>query len=146
MSHEVEQREGCQLIGFEIRTSNEKAQEIGEHWGRFMIGGTAEEIPGRADDAIVAAYCEYESDHTGPYTFFLGCPVQRGTEVPPGMVAREIPTGSFAHFMAEGEQPHALMDAWQQIWASPLQRRFEVDYEIHRIDAPDRVDVYVGIR
>ena len=144
MGHEVVTREPLHAIGFEIRTSNDRAHEIGEHWGRFMVGGNADEIPGRIDDTIVAVYAEYEGDHTQPYTFFLGCPVAAGTEVPPGMVARELPGGAYACFRSEGEQPKAMIDTWQGIWSAPLQRSFRVDYEVHYPSEPQRVDILIG--
>lgn len=145
MNHEVVERTDQVLIGFEIRTSSDDAHEIGEHWGRFMIGGVADEIPGRADDTIVAAYCDYESDHTGPYTFFLGCPVRAGTEVPPGMVERRLPAGRYAHFVAEGPQPEALLQTWEQATKTPLKRAFVADFEVHRAADPDRVEIFVGL-
>ena len=144
MEYETQAREPMQLIGFEIRTANDRAHEIGEHWGRFMVGGVADEIPGRTDDSIVAVYAEYEGDHTQPYTFFLGCPVVPGTEVPPGMVARDVPGGTYARFLAEGEQPQALMDTWQQIWGTPMTRSFTVDYEVHRPAEPTRAEIYIA--
>jgi len=147
MSHEYEivRRDALTLIGNEIRTSNDRAHEIGEAWGRFLVGGQAEEIPGRVDASIMAVYCEYESDHTGPYTFFLGCPVEPGTQVPDGMVTRDVPAGSYALFAAEGEQPQALIDTWGRIWSADVARRFDSDYEIHRPEDPGRVDIFVGV-
>ena len=144
MEHEIVTQPALHLIGFEIRTANDRAHEIGEHWGRFLVGGVPEEIPGRTDDTILAVYAEYEGDHTRPYTYFLGCPVAPGTETPPGMVAREVPAGRYARFVAQGEQPDALIEAWQGIWTAPLRRSFDVDYEVHRPSDPTRVEIHIG--
>jgi predicted transcriptional regulator YdeE len=145
VSHELLQREAQTLIGTEIRTSNDRADQIGELWGRFMAGGMAEQIPGRTDASIMALYCEYEGDHTRPYTFFLGCPVAPGTEAPEGLVSRDVPAGAYALFAAEGAQPQALIETWGRIWTADLSRRYETDYEIHRPGDPGRVDVFVGV-
>ena len=60
------------------------------------------------------------------------------------MVTREVPAGRYARFLAEGEQPQALFTTWQQIWAAPGRRQFETDYEVHRGDQPERVEIFVG--
>ena len=144
MSPEIVRRNTQTLIGFEIRTSNDRAHELGEHWGRFLVGGIADEIPQRVDETILAVHCEYEGDQLAPYTFFLGCPVAPGTDVPPGMVERSLPAGRYARFVARGPQPDTLIETWQAIWKLPHPREFGVDYEIHHPSDPDLVEVFVG--
>ncbi len=144
MGHETVERDGMTLIGLEIRTSNENAHEIGAVWGRFMGGNLADAIPDRIGGNLIAVYCEYEGDHTKPYTFFLGCPVTPGAEAPEGMTTRTVPGGSFARFLAEGDMPGALMETWGAIWNAPITRSFEVDYEVHDPAMPTRAEVLIG--
>ena len=142
MTHEQVTRDPMTVVGIEIRTSNDRAEEIGGHWQRFLGEGLAARIEGRLDEAVTAVYCEYEGDHTQPYTYLLGCRVAADAPVPDGMVRREIPGGTFARVLAEGEQPQALIQAWMGIWQAPIERRFEVDYEIH--EGGERVEIFVG--
>lgn len=144
MAHERVIREPQTVMGLAIRTSNETAHEIGGVWQRFMGEGLAAGIPGRIGASVIAVYCEYEGDHTAPYTFLLGCPVEPGTPVPAGYEARELPGGSYACFAAEGEQPQALMETWGQIWSADITRAFEVDYEVHDPATPSRVEICVS--
>ena len=146
MAHETVTREPLTVMGLAIRTSNENAHEIGALWQRFMGEGLAAGIPGRIGEATVAVYCEYESDHTAPYTFLLGCPVAPGTEALEGFESRTLPGGDYACFVAVGEQPQALMDTWGQIWNAPITRAFEADYEIHDPSTPTRVEVFVSTK
>ena len=140
------QRDAMTVIGHEVRTSNENPQEIGAAWQTFMGSGAGQDIPGRVDDKVVAVYCDYEGDHTKPYTYVLGCRVGEGTEAPEGMVRRELPAGSYAHYVSKGEQPGALVQTWMSIWGAGLSRAFVCDYEIHDLSAPERIEVFVGVQ
>ncbi len=141
MEHEIiETRERIELAGIEVRASNADARPIGTLWGRVR-----EEDLFRDADRIYAVYCEYEGDHTAPYTFFLGRAIEPGEETPAGFVRRTVPAGRFARFVAEGEQPAAMMQTWVGIWNLDLDRRFETDYEIHARTDPTRVEIYVGV-
>ena len=133
------------LVGIETQASNDRADLLGAHWQRFYAEDVAGQIPDRLGDETVAVYCEYEGDHTQPFTFFLGCPVDAQAAVPDGLVRRDVPGGTYACVISQGKQPMALMDSWTHIWEMPLPRRFEADYEIHRADSPDRIEIYVGV-
>ena len=136
-------RDPISAIGIEIHTSNDHPDEIGACWQRFIEGELASQIPMRESDEIIACYCDYEGDHTEPYTFFLGCEVGPEAAAPSGMRKRRIPGGSFAQFSATGPMPEALMVMWQSIWEAPLDRVYVADYEIH--DGSGAVDVFVGV-
>lgn len=145
MDYETEARDAMTLVGIEVRASNERPDLLGALWGRFHAEGIAGQIDERLGYEAVAVYCEYEGDHTQPYTFFLGCRVEASAAVPEGFVRRAVPAGSFAHVASVGEQPGAMIQAWMAIWEAGLPRRFDVDYEIHDPTTPDRVDIYVGV-
>jgi predicted transcriptional regulator YdeE len=144
MAHARVVREPQTVMGLAIRTSNETAHEIGGLWQRFMSEGLAAGIPGRIGTALVAVYCEYEGDHTAPYTFLLGCPVEPGTPAPQGFETRDLPAGSYTCFAAEGEQPQALMETWAEIWGADITRAFAVDYEVHDPSTPERVEIFIS--
>lgn len=145
MGAETVIRNDLTLLGIATRASNDQAEKLGAHWQRFLGEGIPERIAGRLDGAIVAVYCDYEGDHTQPYTFFLGCRVPPDAQAPDGLERLVVPGGRFAHRVAEGEQPQALVRAWQQIWELPLDRRYEADYEIHDPSQHERVEIFVGV-
>lgn len=137
MAHEVVTAGGLELVGLETRASNEDPGPIGGMWQRvhndpFFLGAPE----------LIAVYCEYEGDHTQPYTFFLG---KEGTDAPAGYVRRSVPAGQFARFWADGEQPATLIATWGLIWGTLTARRFEADYEVHSGANPSRVGIYVGV-
>src|ERR1700722_2472027 len=79
MNPKVVQQAGFTVVGIAARTSNAKEMTaegvIGKQWGRFMAEGLRAKIPNKADQAILAVYTDYASDHAGEYTFVLGARV-----------------------------------------------------------------------
>ena len=88
-----------------------------------------------------AVYDSYESDHTGSYRVVVGTP---GLEAD---AEAKVEAGRFARFVAEGEQPTALIETWRRISAATesgeLERAFTADLEIHH---PDRVEILIALR
>ena len=141
MKHGMHDREAFVVAGRETRASNDDPSPIGALWSAIYDDPAIRAL-GADDEPMIAAYCEYEGDHTQPYTFFLGRRVAADAEIPDGLVRREIPAGRYAVYLAEGPMPAKLIETWGTIWEAPLERRFDVDYEIHR--EPTLVEVYVG--
>src|SRR5579862_4844623 len=118
----VEEQKAFSVIGLAVRTNN-KAEatgqgEIPKLWQRFMQQGTADKIPNRADQDLLAVYADYESDQTGEYTYLIGSRVTSTTDVPAGLTLKEIPAGSYAILESEkGPAPVVLPKIWQQIWS-----------------------------
>lgn len=148
------------VVGFEARTSN--AQEmsgngpISKLWGRLQAENFLTQIPNRVDSRIIAVYSDYESNKDGPYTYLLGAKVSSAKEVPPGMAARTVVSGTYAMFTAEGGAPQALVvNLWKRIWSlekpDQFHRAYKTDYEVHyngsaNDPAAAHVDVYVGLQ
>jgi len=148
------------VVGIEARTSN--AQEmtadgvIGRMWARVRAENLLNRIPNRVDSRVVAVYADYESDKDGPYTYLLGAKVSSTKDVPPGMVARTVPSGTYAMFTAQGDPaPQMTVNLWKRIWSlekpGPLHRAYKTDFEVHyeglsENPADAHVDIYVGIR
>src|SRR5919109_2739729 len=127
MDYRIETVKSFDVVGIQIRTSNEKAVEtIGPLWGRFFDEGLADKIPGRVDDCTYGVYDTYESDHTGEYNLLVGCKVS-SDKTPPGMKRVKIKGGKYAVITAKGEMPEALINAWVAIWNSGLPRAFTQD-------------------
>lgn len=156
----VVQQKEFTVIGIAARTNNAREMTadgvIGKQWGRLMQEGLVLRIPNKADQAIVAVYTDYASDHNGEYTYLLGARVTSDAEVPAGMVAKKISAGRFAVFTSDrGPGPKVVPETWMKINSLPKSavggdRRYRADYEIYDERARDPqnlvVDVYVGIK
>lgn len=135
-------------MGIECRTSNENLEMIPDHWARFMGENIYAQIPGKSSEEVVALYCDYAGDCTQPYSLVIGCWVESADQIPEGMVAKEVPGGKFAYFLAKGEHPKALVDTWGHVWQTELQRSYTGDYEIYgqKFFAQDpQVDLFIAI-
>lgn len=138
-----EDRPSVRLAGWAVPATNDDPACIGALWQRVMAEDLATQVQGRLSRVVHAVYSEYEGDHTKPYVFFLGYPISDDVPVPDALVVRELPAGPYARIDAVGEQPAALIQAWMGIWTSGLERSFQMDYELHDPDTPDRVRIYV---
>lgn len=141
----IRQQYARTLYGIEARIDADPVTQIGELWQRFLRENLADEIPSRLDDSLIALYCDYELDHTRPYTFFLGCEVLDVCSAEEGFVIRYTPVSDYAEFRATGNMPQALVEKWQQIWAMDLQRNYVADFEIHNPNVTNEVTIHVGI-
>ena len=95
----VEQPE-FSIIGIQVRTSNAKEMtgqgDIPKQWSKFYKEGIADKIPNKVDSTVYAVYTNYASDYNGEYDFIIGMKVSSASDVPPGMVAKKVPSGRFA--------------------------------------------------
>ena len=151
---------GFKVVGISTRTTNAIEMSgrgvIGNTWSRFMKDALLAKIPNRVDPSIIAVYTEYESDHSGAYTFILGARVSSAEHPPSGMVAKEVPPGKYAVFTsARGPTAKVVSEAWQQINSLPKSapggdRTYRADFEVYGPQAADpqhaQVDIYIGIR
>lgn len=143
------------IIGVETRTSNAAeanppTAKIPTLWQQFFqIAGS---IPHRKDSNIVfAAYTNYESDHTGEYSFIVSSEVSSLDEVPKGMVAATLPGAKYMKFVAEGQMPQELIKTWGRVWEffateGRGERAYTTDYERHEMRHGSRVEVYIAIK
>ena len=148
-------RQEIKLIGIAVRTINEEetnpaTAKIPGLWGRFFQAGIAGKIPNQiSSGSTLAAYTNYESDHTGEYDLIVGREVSTLGSIPEGMTGVTIPAGKYLRFNANGPMPQTLIDTWVFIWNyfllnSKHQRSYTTDYEVHLTD--DTVDIYIAIK
>ena len=147
------------VLGIEARTSNARETTadglISRQWARFMKEGIAAQIPDKADANLIALYSGYASDEHGEYDYLLGARVSAVSEIPPGMVLRNVPTGRYAVFTSErGPVTKIVPEAWKRIWAEPRTARYTrsyiADFEVYgesaRDPADSQVQIYIGVR
>ena len=141
------------LLGIECRTSNDSGAAINDIpvlWERFYNEGIISQIPDKTSNEVIALYCDYEGDHTQPYSVVIGCPVSAIDVVPEGLVAKKIPGGTYAAYQAIGEHPKSLIETWGEIWQTDLPRTFTGDYEVYgenfTTDSPQEVDIFIALK
>jgi predicted transcriptional regulator YdeE len=156
----VEQQE-FSVIGIQVRTSNARETTGGgaipKQWDKFFEGKIADKIPNKVDSDIYAVYTGYASDRDGEYDFIIGMKVTRVSDVPPGMVAKKVPSGRFAIVTsAQGAVAEVVPKAWQQVWSLEDNkqlggaRAYKADFELYdqRSQNPhdSQIDIYVGVK
>jgi predicted transcriptional regulator YdeE len=147
----IVRREAFRLAGVRLRTSNSDPDAIAAHWRRALSAGLPTCVAGRASDDVVCVYADYESDHRGPYTMWLGAELAPGAAALERLETLEVPGASFTEFEAAGPQPAGVVAAWTAIWGMPrerLTRAFRADVErwtprAMRGDEPVRISVSV---
>jgi len=146
--------EAFKVIGITVRTTNEDgkaAKDIGELWNTFMSEGVLAKIPNKADTTIYSIYTDYESDHTKPYTTFLGCKVENLDEIPKGMTGKEFEGGNYIKLISKGDLTKgAVFEAWLKIWKMDLDRVYTADFEVYGEKAQNptdaEVDIFIAIK
>jgi predicted transcriptional regulator YdeE len=151
-TYTIIQKPSMVIVGIECRTSNAPDAgpvDIPKLWGQFYSENIMDQIPDKASNEVIALYCDYEGDHTQPYSLVIGCPVKSLHEVPEGMVAKITPAASYAVFRAVGEYPKSLIETWGAIWQSGLERTYTGDFELYGdkffSGSPQEVEVYIAV-
>lgn len=149
------------LIGIQVRTNNQT--EIDPMTGkifpivrRYFHEQLFDKIPHRKKPGTTfCCYTDYESDHNGDYTYFIGEEVDSLDTVPTGYDTLIIPAQSYAKFTTDpAPMPDVVRNAWFSIWKmtdSDLggKRRYATDFEIYDERASDHqkivMDLFIGI-
>lgn len=156
----IQQHSGFYVVGVTTRTNNAREMsgngKIGDVWETFLQPNLAAKIPNKIGVDLIAAYTDYETDHTGHYTYLLGLPISSTETLPAHLTVKYIPSGRYAVFSSgKGPITQVVPELWQRIWAmSPEElggvRAFQTDFEIYDQRATDpenaQIDVYVGLR
>ena len=137
-----------------MRTSNQ--QELDKMKGnifpcvqRYFHGALFDKIPNRKKPGITfCAYTDYESDHTGGYTYFIGEEVTSfDKSLPEGFEKLTIPKQRYVKFTTgPAPMPDVLVKAWNEIWKMTPQelggkRCYETDFEIYDERAADEQNI-----
>jgi predicted transcriptional regulator YdeE len=152
------------LVGINCRANNKLAfaadtskNPIAATVQRYFHEGLFEKINDRLKPGTTyCAYTEYESDHHGDYTYFVGEVVKSFNNVPEGFTTLIIPEQKYAKFTNEpGAMPMVCINMWQKIWdmsAKDLggERAYLTDFEVYDERAMDHqnvvLDIYLGIK
>jgi len=149
------------LVGITARTNNlneinPATAKISSTVQHYFHHALANKIPNRKNPGITfCVYTDYESDHTGDYTYFIGEEINALTDLPTEFVTLTIQPQSYAKFTTEqGAMPAVLINAWQKIWQMTdkdfgAPRNYHADFELYDERASDHqrviLDIYIGI-
>jgi predicted transcriptional regulator YdeE len=156
----IQQHAGFYIAGLTARTNNAHEMsgkgKIGHVWQQFLQPNLVAKIPNKIGVDLIAVYADYETDHTGHYTYLLGVPIITPEVLPENLTVKHVPAGRYSVFSSgRGPIKQVVPELWQRIWSmSPQElggeRAFKTDYEIYDQRAADpenaQIDVYVGLR
>lgn len=149
------------LIGITVRTNNEAEINplTGKIFGciqRYFHQALAEKIPHRKKSGTTfCVYTDYESDHTGDYTYFIGEEVDLFDDCPSNFVSHTIPKQDYVKFTnGPAPMPKVVREPWFKIWQMNEEdlggkRLYKADFEIYDERASDHqniiLDIFIGI-
>lgn len=151
------------LAGLKTRTNNKN--ELNWEHGKifpcvhqYFNNNTKEKIQHRIKPGTTfCVYTDYESDHTGEYTYFIGEEVASFDNLSPDLEKCVIRPQVYAKFTTEpGSMPDVVKNAWKKVWQLQYQelggkRNYHADFEIYDDRASDPthqniiLDLYIGI-
>lgn len=162
MKKTFEQVEQMKLVGLSVRTNN--AAEMSPEGGKItatlqMYAGDqiSDRIKSRVKPGVTyAVYTDYESDHHGDYTYFVGELVESFDLQDPSLQTLIIPASQYVKFeVGPGKMPDACIGAWQEIWHMSAddfggERAFTADFEVYDERAADFnqavFDIYISLK
>lgn len=162
MKQEFVAQEEMSLIGITLRTSNKEefnpeTAKIGGIVQKYLAEAIYDKIPSRKNPGTtLCVYTEYESNHEGSFTYFIGQEVEANIPAPEGMVSIKVPAQKYAKFTTDaGSMPQVCINGWLEIWKMDSEklggeREYLADFEVydHRAQHPENtiLDIYIGIK
>ncbi|HOI31594.1 MAG: GyrI-like domain-containing protein [Bacteroidales bacterium] len=122
---------GLKLDGKTTNQNMQSAKDCGSLWQKFETNKIFDRIKGKLSNEIYAVYYEYEKDENSPFSYFIGCKTSAGYNPPEGLSELIIPAQKYERFLAKGPMTACITEAWKNIWASDLNRKFGFDFEIY---------------
>ncbi len=150
------------LVGLTVRTTNKAESDFaaGRMFPciqRYFHENIASLIPNRKKPGTTfCVYTDYESDHTGEYTYLIGEEVDSFGELPHDLKPHVIAPQTYTKFVnGPGRMPDVVREPWYKIWQmTPDElggtRRYLADFEIYDERAQDHeklvLDIYIGVK
>lgn len=162
MKQELVTQPEMKLIGITVRTSNAaefnpETAKIGATVHKYLSEAIYNKIPSPTKPGTtLCVYTEYESNHDGDFTYFIGQEVKENTTPPKGFAAITVPAQKYAKFTTDaGVMPQVCINGWLEIWKMDSEklggkRQYLADFEVydHRAQEPENtiLDIYIGIK
>ena len=150
---EKTKKNNFRLVGLKLesKTTNENNQsstDCGNLWQKFESEKIFELIPNKLTNEIYAVYFDYEKDETKPFSYFIGCQVDKDTDTPNGLNDLLLPAQNYLKVTAKGVMTGCITEAWQKIWESDIKRSFAFDFEVYDERSKDwndaELDIYIS--
>jgi predicted transcriptional regulator YdeE len=162
LNQEIVRQPEIKLIGISTRTSNAdefnpETAKIPTTIQKYITEAVYDKIPNRKTPGkTYCVYTEYEDDHTGEYTYFIGEEVELITNIPEELSTITVPAQVYAKFTTEsGAMPNVCISGWMQIWKMTAEdlggeRNYIADFEIYDERALDPantvLDIFIGLK
>ena len=149
----TEKKDDFKLVGIKLdsKTTNQNKQsskDCGELWQKFEKDRIFEVIPEELSNEVYAVYFDYVQDETTPYSYFIGCKVDKNSKTPEELEELIIPAQQYKKFTAKGVMTGCVTETWKEIWTSDIKRNFGYDFEIYDERSQDwsnaEVDIYIS--
>ena len=156
--HQAEKK----IVGIKTRTNNQLETnslegKIFPIVKQYFHQNLAANIPHRVDPGTtLCIYTDYDSNHQGDYTYFIGEEVDSFEGVPDDLETLVIPAQKYIKITSgPGSMPDVVRKPWQQIWQmSPTElggiRSYITDFEVYDERSRDHqnivLDIYVGVQ
>lgn len=161
MNKEIVTQPQMKLMGISVRTSNAaefnpETAKIGMTVQKYISEALYNQIGSQKQPGTtLCVYTDYESDHKGEFTYFIGAEVEPEAEAPDGFTTITIPAQTYAKFTTDsGVMPKICIDGWLEIWQMTAEelggeRNYSADFEVYNERALDPentvLDIYIGI-
>lgn len=128
MKYEIVELEARTLVGMaaeHLKNEDPKMMAaVGGVWAAFL-GEGRKKLGAKETDSAYGLYTDYDFA-AGDYTMLAAC---QSAVCPEGFRQITIPAGKYAKFAFHGNVRTATAAAWAQVWAEPLPRSNQVDFE-----------------
>lgn len=146
MNYEIVTLQEKIVVGVTARTSHtdpQCQQVIGGLWQKFMEDGIWASIQNQANPYCVGLYSGY--DETS-YDVTVGAEVTKNEN--PQLIEKIIPAGNYAVFQIKGDIVKDVAEAWDKIWALPLERNFTGDFEeyLSNENGVAEIKIYIALK
>ena len=139
---------GIKLYGKTTNQNNQSSKDCGELWQKFETDKIFNVIPEKLSNEVYAVYFDYEKDETTPFSYFIGCKVEKNSETPKELEELIIPIQEYSKFTAKGVMTGCVTDAWEKLENSNTDRKFGFDFEVYDERSQDwsnaEVDIYIS--
>ncbi len=146
MKYEIVTLAAKTVVGVGAVTGNgdpDRNTIISELWQKLYQGGVAAAINNKVNTYAIGLYSDYAGDR---YTLTVGSEVAKAQN--PGLAIKTIPAGRYAKFSVQGHMVHAVAQAWQEIWQTPLDKSFTGDFEEYQNNEIEQcnINIYVALQ
>lgn len=139
------------LLGIGLKSGNSDPQlgeKIGTLWNSLFNDEIYLKIKNKKSEYPICLYSDYDVTNSVDasqfkYDVTIGYDITKNENSE--YIAKTIPAGNYAKFMVKGNMSTAVSSAWQEIWATPLNRSYTGDFEEYLNQSMEEAEVAIYI-